>query len=277
MTDPFTTLSVPPAPDGHEETIGKNRDLVQSVERAMVLLEALAEDGAGMRLTDLVQKTGLSPSTTHRLLTTLQTRHFVHFDASNALWFVGRQAFSVGLSYGQRQAVLAPALPLLRLLRDLTRETANIGVVDDGAIVLMGQIESREIVRAIGRTGGRAPLFGSAMGKAILSTYRDEDVHALVRQAGLPRTSGAEPGGIETLLDELSMVRERGYAVDDHEFSRGFRCIASPVRDRRNEAIAAVSVSGLAARLVLDRLPVVGAQVKDVALRLSQSLAGAVA
>lgn len=184
---------------------------------------------------------------------------------------MGRQTFSVGLAYGQRQSVLAPALPLLRLLRDLTHETANIGIVDDGAIVLMGQIESREIVRAIGRTGGRAPLFGTAMGKAILSTYREEDVHALLKQAGLPRTTSAGP---EALLEELALVRERGYAVDEHEFSQGLRCVASPVRDRRNEAIAAVSVSGLAARLTLERLPVVGAQVVDVAQRLSQSLAG---
>ncbi|WP_193337416.1 IclR family transcriptional regulator [Devosia beringensis] len=274
MASPATLDTAPPRLAGDAEKAAKSRDLVQSVERAMALLEALAEDGSGLRLTDLVQKTGLSPSTAHRLLTTLQTRQFVHFDPVNALWFVGRQTFSVGLAYGQRQSVLAPALPLLRPLRDLTRETANIGIVDDGAIVLMGQIESREIVRAIGRTGGRAPLFGSAMGKAILSTYRDEDVHALLKQAGLPRTTSAGPGGTEALLEELALVRERGYAVDEHEFSQGLRCVASPVRDRRNEAIAAVSVSGLAARLTLERLPVVGAQVVDVALRLSQSLAG---
>lgn len=85
MAGPATLDTAPPRLAGDAEKAGKSRDLVQSVERAMVLLESLAEYGDGLRLTDLVQKTGLSPSTAHRLLTTLQTRQFVHFDPVNAL------------------------------------------------------------------------------------------------------------------------------------------------------------------------------------------------
>ena len=141
---------------------GKNN--VQSVTRALLLLETLADDAAGWRLTDLSLRTGLSLSTVHRLLTTLQERRFVQYDSRRQLWSVGRQAFSVGAAFGQRQALVAPALPHLRRLRDLTRETANFGVLDDGEIVVMAQAESREIVRAIARTGGRAGLVYSALG-----------------------------------------------------------------------------------------------------------------
>src|SRR5450432_3622457 len=160
---------------------------VQSVDRAMALLEALGEDEEGYRLTDLAIRTGLSPSTAHRLLTTLEQRKFVAFDRSDSMWHVGRQAFSVGAAFVRRRNIVAPALPFLRRLRDLTHETANMGVADDGEVVVLTQVESREIMRAISRVGGRAPMVASGLGKAIIATYSDAQVAAIIKRHGMPR------------------------------------------------------------------------------------------
>jgi len=248
--------------------VSADKHSVQSVTRALMLLETLAEDGAGWRLTDLARRTGLSPSTAHRLLTTLQERRFAQFDPRQALWSVGRQAFSVGAAFGQRQTLIAPALPYLRELRDLTRETANFGVVDDGEIIVMAQVESREIVRAIARTGGRASLTGSAMGKAVLSAYAPEEVATLL--AG--REQGRQARGRLALEDALARARSAGYAVDGQEGVAGMRCVASPVRNAAGDVIGAISVSGLAARLTAERIGEVGAQVVRVASAFSAVL-----
>ena len=139
--------------------VGEKRSgTVQSVDRAMAILEVLGEDEEGYRLTDLARRTGLSVSTVHRLLTTLEQRRFVQFDRTDGMWHVGRGAFAVGSAFTRQRNFVAPALPILRRLRDQTRETANLGVVDDGEVVVLTQVESREIMRAITRVGGRAPM-----------------------------------------------------------------------------------------------------------------------
>lgn len=244
---------------------------VQSVTRALVLLEALAEHGAGWRLTDLARRTGLSPSTAHRLLTTLQERRFVQYDSARQLWSVGQQAFSVGTAFGQRQALVAPALPHLRQLRDLTRETANFGVLDDGEIMVMAQVESREIVRAIARTGGRAGLHNSAMGKAVLSAYCRDQIEAVF--ALLDGRARLLAGRAAALHSEIADASAQGFAIDSRDGGKGITCVASPVKNAAGDVIGALSVSGLSARMTADRLPVIGAWVAQAAAGFSATLA----
>ena len=247
---------------------------VQSVERAMALLEVLGEDEEGYRLTDLATRTGLSPSTVHRLLTTLEKRRFVQFDQSDSMWHVGRQAFAVGSAFVRQRNFVAPALPFLRKLRDQTRETANLGIVDDGEMVVLTQIESREIMRAITRVGGRAPMVTSGMGKAILATYAPADVAALVGRNGMPKLTPQSLTRASELREELDTIRRQGYSVDDEEFVTGLRCVAAVVYNNQAEALCAISVSGLAARLTPDRVAGLGQLLQDTARELTLALGG---
>lgn len=248
---------------------------VQSVDRALRIMEVLGEDEEGYRLTDLAARTGLSTSTVHRLLSALQVRRFVQFDQSDGMWHVGRGAFAIGSAFVRRRNFVGPALPILRRLRDQTRETANLGVADEGEIVFLTQVESREIMRAITRVGGRAPMVASSMGKAILSTYSDADVAAVVQRHGMRRLTGKSILRLSELREDLSRVRVRGYAVDDEEFLTGLRCVASVVYDDHGEALAAVSVSGLTARMPNDRVEALGEIVHHAALQLTEAVGGA--
>lgn len=247
---------------------------VQSVERAMALLEVLGEDEEGYRLTDLAQRTALSPSTVHRLLTTLEKRRFVQFDQSDGMWHVGRTAFSVGSAFVRQRNFVAPALPFLRKLRDLTRETANLGVVDDGEMVVLTQIESREIMRAITRVGGRAQMVTSGMGKAILATYAPADVAAIVASHGMRKQTPRSLTRASDLRHELDIVRRQGYSVDDEEFVTGLRCVAAVVYNSQAEALCAISVSGLAQRLTPERVAGLGQLLQDTARDLTLALGG---
>jgi IclR family acetate operon transcriptional repressor len=248
--------------------------LVQSVDRAMALLDALGEDEEGYRLRDLSIRTGLSPSTAHRLLTTLEKRRFVEFDKSEGLWHVGRQTFAIGSAFVRRRNFVAPALPFLRRLRDLTHETANLGVADDGEVVVLTQVESREIMRAITKVGGRAPMVTSGLGKAILATYSQEDVAAIIRRHGMKRLTPRSVVRAGDLRDVLELARRDGYALDDEEYLAGLRCVAAVVYNDQAEALAAISVSGLASRVPSERLPQLGRLVNEVARDLTLALGG---
>src|SRR6185437_17175305 len=163
-----------------DDTSGAGDSGVQSVDRALLIIETLAEDDDGYRLTDLAVRTGLSASTVHRLLTTLEKRRFVQFDRTESKWHVGAQSFSVGATFTRRRNFVAQATPYLRKLRDQTRETANLAVVDDESIIVLMRIESREIMRSLTKVGGRVAMVASGVGKAVLATYTDEDVGAII-------------------------------------------------------------------------------------------------
>jgi len=263
MSDTPPTRAPAPRPIAAETS---RTGTVQAVDRALLILETLAEDEEGYRLTDLAALTGLSTSTVHRLLTTLERRRFVQIDQSSGLWHVGRQAFQVGATFARRRNFVPPALPFLRRLRDQTRETANLGIVDDGEIVVLTQVESREIMRAITRIGGRVPIATSGMGKAILATYPPADVAT--------RLAGRRPRGGEALAAELEAIRRQGYAVDDEAHVPGLRCVAAVVYNDRAEPLCAISVSGLAGRLTPARLDGLGRLVRDTAKELTQVLGG---
>jgi IclR family acetate operon transcriptional repressor len=247
---------------------------VQSVDRALSIIETLAEDDEGYRLSDLAVRTGLSTSTAHRLLATLEKRRFVQFDRHELKWHVGAQSFSVGATFARRRNFTAQAIPYLRKLRDLTRETANLAVVDDEAIIVLTRIESREIMRSLTKVGGRVAMVASGVGKAVLATYSDEDVNAIICRQGMPRLtekSIVRPG---ELFRELQTIRRLGYAVDDEEARMGLRCVAAVIYSHCSEPLAAISVSGMTSRMTDDRLAAVGRTVREVAAELTIALGG---
>jgi IclR family transcriptional regulator, acetate operon repressor len=247
---------------------------VQSVDRALSLIETLAEDDEGYRLSDLAVRTGLSTSTVHRLLATLEKRRFVQFDRYESKWHVGARSFSVGATFARRRNFTAQAMPYLRKLRDLTRETANLAVVDDQSIIVLTRIESREIMRSLTKVGGRVAMVASGVGKAVLATYPDEDVNAVICRQGMPRLtekSIVRPG---ELFRELQAIRRQGYAVDDEEARMGLRCVAAVVYSDCSEPLAAISVSGMTSRMTDDRLPIIGRTVREVAAELTVALGG---
>jgi IclR family acetate operon transcriptional repressor len=247
---------------------------VQSVDRALTLLEELARDDKGLRLTDLARRTGLSLTTVHRLLTTLEQRRFVQFSPADNAWHVGLQAFAVGSAFSRERNFVAPALPFLRRLRDQTRETANLGVVEGGEVVLVTQVPSREIARAISTVGGRTPMTASGMGKAILASWSRASVHAIVDRQGMRRVTPTTLGTVAALEGELTETRRTGFAVDDEEFVPGLRCVAAPVYDDKADVVCAISVSGLPARIPPERLPVLGRLVARAASELTTALGG---
>jgi IclR family acetate operon transcriptional repressor len=249
---------------------------VQSVDRALSIIETLAEDDEGYRLSDLAVRTGLSTSTVHRLLATLEKRRFVQFDRDESKWHVGAQSFSVGATFARRRNFTAQAMPYLRKLRDQTRETANLAVVDDESIIVLTRIESREIMRSLTKVGGRVAMVASGVGKAVLATYADEDVNAIICRQGMPRLtekSIVRPG---ELFKELEAIRRRGYAVDNEEARMGLRCIAAVVYNDCSEPLAAISVSGMTSRITDERLPVLGCIVRQVAAELTVVLGGVI-
>jgi IclR family acetate operon transcriptional repressor len=252
----------------------KSYNGVQSVQRALDLLTRISEGSGGVRLTDLARDTGLAPSTVHRLLTTLEQSGFVYADAASSRWHVGQRAFAVGSAYTKQRSFVAPALPFLRRLRDATRETANLGVIEDGEVITLSQVESREVKRTISPPGGRVPVICSGMGKAIIATWENTAIDRIIERHGLRAMTRHSLTSPQKVHEEITRIRHRGYALDDEEFVIGLRCVAAVVWGPSGEAACAISVSGLAARMTPEKVIATGETVKQLAADLTTLLGG---
>lgn len=247
---------------------------VQSVDRALHLLELVAAEPDGLKLSEAARRAGLATSTAHRLMTTLELRGFLQSDAASGHWHVGRRAHAVGAAYVLSRNLVAPAVPFLRRLRDATRETANLGVIEDGEVVTLSQVESREIMRAISPPGGRVPVLCSGMGKAILATRSDEEINHMIRRHGFRAATAHSLTRPEAVHEEIARIRQQGYAIDDEEFVIGLRCVAAVVWGPEGDPACAISVSGLAARMTQDKVARCGDMVMTMAADLTRAIDG---
>jgi IclR family transcriptional regulator, acetate operon repressor len=247
---------------------------VQSLSRALSIVNALARDDDGLTLTDLAHTVGLPPSTVHRLLTTLEEERFVRFDREISRWVVGVQAFIVGSAFLRSREVVALARPFLRQLMEESGETANLAFEDEGEAVYMGQVESRQLVRAIAKPGGRVLMHGSAIGKAMLAAMPASAIGAILQRHGLPRLTEHTIDTPARLRLHLEEIRARGYAIDDEEYVLGMRCVAAPIYDEHGGVAAAISLSGPTARVTADRLAMLGGLVRKVAGQLTAEFGG---
>lgn len=247
---------------------------VQSVSRAISILNALAVEENGLTLTELSQTVHLAPSTTHRLLTTLQQERFVRFDDQRSVWLVGLQAFAVGNAFVRSRELIGMVRPFMRRLMEESGETTNLAVEDREEAVYLAQVECREMMRAFAKPGARVPMTSSAVGKAILAARPDEQVARLLNRVGLQRVTGRSIATPAALKAALSTTRSLGYAVDDEEHAVGLRCVAAALYDEHGDPIAAVSVSGPAARVTEERVPSLGRLVRTVSYEATQALGG---
>ncbi len=248
---------------------------VQSLDRAISILERLAE-ADGMNLTDLSQSVGLAPSTTHRLLTTLQQRRFADFDEEYGVWVIGVGAFNVGNAFLRSRKLISLGRPVMRRLMEDVGETINLAVEDKDELVYVTQFESHAPMRAFFRPGRRAPMHSSAIGKAMLAEMNEEDLRGFLHKKGMQRFTDQTIVDPAALRQQLEQIRQRGWGVDDEEHTIGMRCVAATIHNEHGEVIAGISISGPSVRVTETRLGELGAKVVKAAEEITRQIGGIV-
>jgi IclR family transcriptional regulator, acetate operon repressor len=247
---------------------------VQSLVRALRLLNHVSEADDGISLTDVAHAVGLPPSTAHRLLSTLQQEGYVRFDHERIRWLVGVRAFVTGNAFLKTRDLVRIARPYMRHLMEESGETVNLAVEDSGQVVYLSQVECRQMMRALASPGARVPLHCSAVGKALLASMAEPRQIALLNKQALTRLSTKTIVTRQALAKELARTAQRGYAIDDEEHAVGLRCVAAVICDEVGEPTAALSLSGPMARIPDDRLPELGLLVRRAADKVTRDFGG---
>ncbi|SMY11325.1 IclR family transcriptional regulator [Brevibacterium jeotgali] len=209
---------------------------VQSVDRTIDVLEALAEVGGIARSKEIAQTVGLPVPTVHRLLATLNIRGYV-LQLPDRRYALGARLVRLGTVAAQQSgAQVQPALD--RLVARL-EETVNLAFLTQDTMTYVAQASSHRSMRMFTEVGRRVALHTSGVGKAVLTTLPEAQVRDALATAGTR--------DLDAVLSDVDASRERGYAIDDEEQEVGVRCLAVAVPG--GPAPAALSVSGPSSRL----------------------------
>lgn len=237
---------------------------VQSLDRALMLLEHLADAGGSLRLAELESATGLPLPTIHRLLRSLAHNGYVRQEPSRR-YALGPRLIRLGELAGR--ALGTWAMPRLAELVAEIGETANMAVLEADAVVYVAQVPSAHSMRMFTEVGRRVSAHGTGVGKVLLAQLPDDQVRELLRRTGMPAHTPRTHTDPVAFLAELAEIREQGWAVDDAEQEIGVRCVAVPVHGA--PARSALSVSGPSGRITASRV----VEIAPVLMRVAEGLA----
>jgi DNA-binding IclR family transcriptional regulator len=248
------------------------RDSVQSLERAFDLLEALASGGE-LGVTELANRTGLVPSTAHRLLHTLTKRGYVTQSPETGRYLLGYKVVEVasGLEH-RRERLRGVARPHLEGIQRATGETVNLVVLEADRVVYIDQVEGSRNVRMFTTVGTSVLAHSTGSGKAIMAFGPPEAPAALYGDRELEQLTNRTLTTLAALEDDFKRIRSRGYALDNEEHEEGVGCVAAAVFDHTGRPCAAISVSGPTARILHEHSSELGALLIERAGLVSESL-----
>jgi IclR family acetate operon transcriptional repressor len=210
-----------------EPAEGRARGGVQSLDRAFAILEAMADAGGVIGLSQLAADSGLPLATIHRLVRTLVDLGYVRQEPS--------RQYSLGprlmrLADGSTKRLGSLAQPHMQRVVQELGESVNLAVLDGEEIVYVAQVQpSQNFMRMFTEVGRRVKPHATAVGKAILATRPEEEVRELLKRTGMPRRTEHTLTTPKLLAADLERVRESGYALDNGEQELGVRCVAVAV------------------------------------------------
>jgi IclR family transcriptional regulator, KDG regulon repressor len=220
-----------------------------TVQNAARLLKAFLSRDELLGPSELGRRLGLGKSTVHRLLTTLTAEGLLEQDPRTGGYRLGIVMFELGEAVRVHMDLHAAAGPVLGMLREETRETAQVGVLDRGEVVYVDRLESSHTLRLFTETGRRVPAHCSSSGKVLLAFLPERARADLLNGRPLPALTPDTITDPALLSAELDQVRARGWAEAVNEREIGVASIAAPVRDHRGAVVAAISIGAPIIRL----------------------------
>ncbi|WP_231495780.1 IclR family transcriptional regulator [Paucisalibacillus sp. EB02] len=245
---------------------------VQSVDRALEIIEKLKDNPNGIGVTDLSVMLGVSKSTVHRLLMSLSQGNYVKKDSVTERYQLGLKFLELGDIVSENLDVRKLASPLLKELSTKTSETVHLVVMEYNEVVYIDKVESPETIRMYSRVGKRASMHCTGVGKVFLAHLPEWDVERIIKEKPMVKFTENTLITKEDLFIELRRIKSKGYAIDNEEHEVGVKCIAAPIIDYKGNIIAAVSVSAPIMRLNDEKFELMKQEVLYYSQKISELL-----
>lgn len=245
---------------------------VPILDRALLVLDLLRQSPQGRSLSDVARAMGFPKNTVYRILNTLCAHDYVRRDQSTMLFTLSRKMATVAYDSAHDRTLLENSLDVMRRLRDATRETVVISILDGHEGLVLEQVQSVHPFRFICDPGTRQLVYASASTKAILAALPKRERDAALAGVVFKRMTATTITSRRQLETALADARRDGYAVDHGEALDGVHCVGAPIVNHQGFPVAALTVTGPADRLPVADFPRLGQLVTEHAAEISRRL-----
>ncbi len=244
---------------------------VQSIDRVLDILEVLSAAPQGLALSDLAAATSLHASTAHRLLASLANRGYVRKDSENGNYRLTLRLYEISRRVSTVLNLFSASKPMLEKLSNDVKEIVHLVERDGNDVVYLHKFEP--FLRSINITssvGLHNPMYCTGVGKSIMAYLPTKEVLSIWNSTQVIQFTPKTITTWEALQEDLSRVRERGYAIDDEEHDLGVRCIAAPIYNWNGTPVGAMSISGPVARMTPDAIDEFSPKLMNTAEKISE-------
>ena len=250
--------------------VSKSEHKTKSLACGLEILILLVEAGRPMGVTEIAQTLGIARTTAFRMLSTLAGRGFAVQDRESRRYGPGLRIIELSRQVLDRIDLRSVAKPWLKRLEEATGESVHLAMPIRGLAVYVAVEESPADLTVKVPLGSGVRVHSTAIGKALIAHLSREELDSVLGHGQLPRFTPRTITTMQELIPHLELIRTRGYAVDDQEYTLGVRCAAASIHDHRGKVIAAVAVSGPSVRVSLQRIPELGTLVMETADEISR-------
>ncbi len=244
---------------------------IQSVAKAMRLLDLLAESPNALSLAEISTQTGWPKSTVHGLLSTMRDFSVVAQDAEGR-YMLGIRLFEYGCTLSSSWTIIETAKPFIQHISYETGEAVFLSILDRGEVITLDRADNRTGLRASAEMGCRLPVHCTSQGKLFLALMPEAEREAILKRTEL---CSYTPHTLTTrgeLDKEFQLIRQQGYAVENGEYKMGLRSVAAPIFDEQGRVRYAIGIIGMFRQLELERFNRAIAVVRETAEKISRTL-----
>lgn len=249
-----------------------SRYQVPALERALSIMEWMATRPAGSGISEMAEALELPKNSVFRILNTLHASGYIQRDESSKTYRLGRKLLSLGYAAVGETNLVEKALDVMRVLRDLTKETTLFGTLLGDEGIVLEQVPSPLPIKFLVEVGARYPLHTAAPGKAMLAFLPESERSAIVNRIEYPRFTARTITSAKDFSAELDDVRISGYAIDHAEQIEGLHCIAAPIFNQHGYPCASIWITGPSVRLPRQNFSKLGEVVIEKAQIISARL-----
>ena len=222
---------------------------LQSLDNALSVVDIICDHGA-LTLTEIKRLTGFSNATILRMLSTLEQHKCIQKD-ENGKYHLGYKFAYWGNHVEQHNILISTASPYLLDLRDQFFETVHLNtLLSDGSVLFAYRVPGKGSIVMNTVVGSQLEAYCTGTGKMLLACLDDENLHRIAGSYHYHRYTDTTITDKKALIDEINLIRARGYAIDNEESEVGLYCIAVPIKPDDGPALAAISISGPTVRMV---------------------------
>jgi len=245
------------------------RYIVPILERALIILEALAKAPRGMGISQLARELGMPKNSVFRILTTLYSSGYLQRDDEGRIYSLSRKILALGYEALDELSLVDKSLDVMRELRDETGETVLVGTLVGDHGVVLELVPSSQPIKFLVDVGARFPLHTAAPAKAMLAFLPERDLETHLQRIVFRKFTAStitSEASFRRLLDE---VRASGIAFDREEEMESLHCVAAPIFDHRGYPVAALWITGPSYRFREEHFSRLGRNVRQAAERIS--------